>query len=120
MIILLIISACANGVMDYLQFHYYKNNTFWNPKLSWVNKYKNNDKKQGDRFPFSTTILVFLSDGWHLMQFCFLSTLFLWAVLFEVNSFFINPALNILANFIIYKSIFTGTKQLTLWGLKYK
>jgi hypothetical protein len=120
MIILLLISAFANAIMDYLQFHYYKNNKFWNPKLSWKNKYKNNDKRQGEKFPFSTTILVSFTDGWHLMQNVFLSTLFIFAILFEAKHFFGNQTLNFIANFVIYKSIFTGIKQISLWILKYK
>lgn len=40
---------------------------FWNPRISWKNKYVDWDK--GDRQPaffLSTTALVFLTDGWHL------------------------------------------------------
>lgn len=40
---------------------------FWNPRISWKNKYQ--DWDNGDRspaFPLSTTLLVFLTDGWHL------------------------------------------------------
>jgi hypothetical protein len=118
MIILLLISAVANAIMDYLQFHYYSLNQFWNPRLSWRNKYKHGEKKYGEKFLFSTTILVSFTDGWHLMQNVFLSTLFIWAVLFTQNHFFGKYALNFIANLIVYKSIFTGTKQILLWYLK--
>lgn len=62
-----------NGIMDTLQFHYGsspfpKGSLFWNPAASWRNKYKNGDPAQGPRFPGSTTIFVFLTDGWHLMK----------------------------------------------------
>ena len=118
MIILLVISAIANALMDYLQFHYYSLNQFWNPRLSWQNKYKLGDKRKGEAFLFSTTILVGFTDGWHLMQNVFLSTLFCWAILFTPKHFIGSDTLNLIANFVIYKSIFTGTKQMVLWYLK--
>jgi hypothetical protein len=118
MILLLIIAGIANALMDYLQFHYYSLNQFWNPRLSWRNKYKCGEKKYGAKFPLSTTVLVFITDGWHLMQFICFSALFAWAVCFEPKYFFDWQALNLVANFIIYKSIFTGTKQMLFWYLR--
>jgi hypothetical protein len=50
-----------------LQFHYDKPNQFWNPDISWVNKYKNGDVSQG--MTFRGKYLVFTTDGWHLMKF---------------------------------------------------
>ena len=32
----------------------------------WRRKYKNNDSTQGERFWLSTSVLVWLTDGWHL------------------------------------------------------
>jgi hypothetical protein len=63
------ISGLAEGVQDYLQFHYDGSNQFWQPDISWTNKYKNHDPSQGERFPGSTNIFVFTTDGWHLMKF---------------------------------------------------
>ena len=67
------LAGLFNGVMDTLQFHYGsspfpKDSLFWNPSLSWRNKYKNGDPGQGPRFPGSTTIFVLVTDGWHLMK----------------------------------------------------
>lgn len=67
---LFMIAGLCEGVMDYLQFHYYQINFFWNPKLSWKNKWKNGKKEEGEKFFLSSTILVFLTDGWHLMKWC--------------------------------------------------
>jgi len=64
----LVIAGLAEGVMDHLQFHYTKPNQFWNPNLSWRNKYKDGEKVNGPKFWLSTTILVSLTDGWHLMK----------------------------------------------------
>ena len=73
-LLLVIIGRIFNSVMDILQHHHgksiFKNthpHSFWGSK-SWVRKYKNNDPKQGAKFFGSTTILVFLTDGWHLCQ----------------------------------------------------
>lgn len=66
---------------------------FWNPDTSWRNKWKLDDffeepisvsritskrhhwwylglhtPKYVERFPFSSTLLVFLTDGWHLLK----------------------------------------------------
>ena len=73
--ILLIVSGSCKGVMDTIQFHYeisIFNNVnhkqlFWDPKLSWRNKYKKNSRSP--KFWGSTTIFVFVTDAWHLFQF---------------------------------------------------
>ena len=72
-VVLYALAGLFNGVMDTLQFHYEsspfpKGSLFWNPVISWRNKYKNGDSSQGPRFPGSTTIFVLLTDGWHLMK----------------------------------------------------
>ena len=69
---LIFIAGFCEGLMDFLQFHYksfFKNDLFWNPEVSWKNKYKDGDPLKGPRFLFSTTLLVSLTDGWHLMKF---------------------------------------------------
>ncbi len=73
-ILLLVLAGICVAVQDTLQHHYHSsifrrlNKQFWNPDLSWKNKYKNGDPILGSRFPFSTTFLVFLTDGWHLFK----------------------------------------------------
>lgn len=74
--ILWVLGARFNAVMDCLQFRYdvskfsnKKKQTFWNPSLSWVNKYKDGDTTKGPKwFGLSTTVLVGLTDAWHLFQ----------------------------------------------------
>lgn len=34
----------------------------------WKNKYKQRDYEKGPAFPFSTTILVWATDGWHFAK----------------------------------------------------
>ena len=75
-LLMLMLAATLNAVMDKLQFHYGKS-TFarmesqqqWlNPQLSWRNKWLNGDPKQGEAFPLSSTALVATTDAWHLAK----------------------------------------------------
>ena len=92
-IVILSVLACsflaglADGARDTLSFRYSQSifpqgpgerllgggEQFWNPALSWRNKWKNGDPAQGERYPGSSTALVFLTDGWHLLQFIMLT-----------------------------------------------
>ncbi len=75
-----VIAAWANAVMDTLAHHYSEsmfrswNRNFWHPDVSANNKYKDKIKERGPAFFGSTTFLVMLTDGWHLMQFVFHSS----------------------------------------------
>ena len=42
------------------------NPLFWHKNKSWQNKWKNGDKKQGERFWLSSTFFVAQTDAWHL------------------------------------------------------
>lgn len=44
------------------------NDGWWNPSISWANKYKNFDKAQGEQFLFSTTAAVMVTDWYHLSR----------------------------------------------------
>lgn len=90
-ILLVTFAAIANASMDVLQFKYdktifkkLKNQNWWNPKFSHLNKYKNNDPSQGPKFWGSTTYFVFFTDAWHFSQFIFLTSYQL-AILFSMN-----------------------------------
>ena len=77
-IILVGLAGFFKAVMDKLQFHWHRsvfyrdrmrfNPLFWNPQLSWENKYKLGSGYKEEKFKFSTTLLVFLTDAWHLAQ----------------------------------------------------
>jgi hypothetical protein len=72
-LLLLLLAAALNAVMDELQFHYdtsvfarFKSQQQWlDPRVSWRNKWKDGDQKQGEKFPLSSTSLVGLTDAWH-------------------------------------------------------
>ncbi len=75
-------AAMCNAVMDTLVHHWEDsifNNPdaydeqFWNPQLSDLNKYKNRDPEQGEKFWGSTTFFVWTTDAWHRFQFYMLS-----------------------------------------------
>ena len=64
------------GTAETLNHHYNEfsnvfprsNPNFWDPEISWRNKYKNGDYLQGPKFFGSTTIFVWTTDGYHLMR----------------------------------------------------
>lgn len=69
-----------NGVGDNLQFHYsqtvfpqgpgekflWGGQQYWNPNLSWRNKYEDWPRDRSEAFPLSTSALVWTTDAWHL------------------------------------------------------
>jgi hypothetical protein len=64
---LVFVSGAFEGVMDHLQFHYDKPDQFWNPDISWKNKYKGGDPANG--MTFAGKYMVWTTDGWHMMKF---------------------------------------------------
>lgn len=71
-IIFIVLAGVCKAVKDTLCFHFNKsvfsnlNAKYWNPNISWTNKYK--DWKT-PKFFGSTTFLVWLTDAWHLFDF---------------------------------------------------
>lgn len=74
-LILVCFAGISEAIMDKIQFHYNKslfsnkrfNQFFWNPSESWKNKWKEDFKTE--KFLGSSSIFVFLTDGWHLSKF---------------------------------------------------
>jgi hypothetical protein len=111
-LIFLILAAISNSVMDTLQFHFEtsvflnKNPQYWNPNISWKNKYVNGDTKLGRRKIFGLIDYpVLLTDGWHLFKSFTISFLILTALTFDfsLKFWYYYPIV-----FCIYK---------TIWGL---
>ena len=75
-VVLLYFSGFFNGYRDVLTYHYSEfkrhhsnaNDQFWNPAISWTNKYKNHDPAQGPKFWGSTTIFVPVTDANHATE----------------------------------------------------
>tara|TARA_Y100000114_G_scaffold91786_1_gene85246 strand:- start:241 stop:885 length:645 start_codon:yes stop_codon:yes gene_type:complete len=67
------LAGAVNGVNQDLFFHYNEfestfpnaNPHFWDPNISWRNKYLNGDPLQGERFLGSSTIFAGFTDGYH-------------------------------------------------------
>ncbi len=67
---LIFVAGASKGFNETLQFHwsYFRKkfpnaNPLWfNPAVSWKNKYKNNNRLEGEKFPLSTSVLVAFTD----------------------------------------------------------
>ena len=110
----IILAGISNAIMDKISFHYdnsiFKNTSIeqWaNPKLSWKNKWKNGDRKNGERFIGSSTIFVWTTDLWHLAK-SFMITFFCLGIVFYQPFIDIGISwLNLIIDFIIYKTTFS-------------
>ena len=73
-IIFIALAGLAEAVMDTIQFHYSIsifnkfNSEFWDPAISWKNKYKGGEPAAGPKFWGSTTFFVGITDAWHLFK----------------------------------------------------
>lgn len=107
--ILLFLSGIFEGFIESLKYQYkevkrkmpFLSDQFWNPALSSKNKYKNHDSKQGPAFPFSTNGLVWLTDGYHLMNFLSNNVLFLAFGLACILNLTYNPILVVLVMMVL-------------------
>ena len=62
-----ILSGISKAVMDLSEESKIKGNPlFWHKNKSWQNKWKNGDKKQGEKFFGSSRWFVLFTDAWHL------------------------------------------------------
>jgi hypothetical protein len=70
------IAGMADGTNEKISHHYrdfkrvFPNarDQYWDPNISWTNKYKNGDYTQGPKFFGSTTFLVWTTDGYHMTR----------------------------------------------------
>lgn len=95
-IVLTFIAALFKSIMDFVQHRDID---------SWRNKWKNGNKNQGEKFPFSSTLFVMFTDRWHLWQSLFLSTIFILVCFHEV---YFTP----LIDFFILRIIFGATFEI--------
>ena len=71
------IAGMADGTNEEISHHYIDfkqvfpnaKDQYWDPKISWRNKYKNGDPTQGPKHLGSTTFLVWTTDGYHSTRF---------------------------------------------------
>lgn len=81
------LAAICNAMMDTIQFHWNTfrwkdkvNPQYWNPEISWRNKYIDGDPKKGLKYPFGG--LANFLDAWHLFK---MTQIFL--IVFAIVSF---------------------------------
>lgn len=75
-LIFIAFAGIANACMDVLKtrrwcsslFRIFRKDDWFNPAVSWRNKWKNGDPLQGERFLGSSTFLVWLTDAWHFLK----------------------------------------------------
>jgi hypothetical protein len=108
-IILIALAGICKAVMDKVQFHFGKsifadkNQLFWNPGISWRNKWKDGDPTLGEKFWGSSTIFVWTTDAWHLFQSIQIKFLVLAIVFYSpIHSWW----LDFILLYIIYTGIF--------------
>ena len=71
--LMIMCASATNAVMDSLSsrfdrsvFAHFENHRSWlDPRVSWKNKWKDGDQKNGEAFLLSSTSLVPLTDAWH-------------------------------------------------------
>lgn len=85
--LLVSIIAISQAIEDILQykhhlsvFHKAPQYSFWG-KDSWIRKYKYGNQTMGRKFFGSTTFLVWLTDGWHMVKMIWMLTTFI-AIIF--------------------------------------
>jgi len=84
------VAGVANGTHEALLWRYSSfkrnfpgaNDQYWNPEISWKNKYKNRDYGQGRAYPGSLTWLVWTTDGKHMLSMARAATEMTGAVLY--------------------------------------
>lgn len=77
---------------DYFDRKNIKNlgNQFWDNSIAWKNKWKNHNPKDGEAYFGSSTILVPITDGWHLTKFIWLMHILAAVISFEqISNYFI-------------------------------
>lgn len=74
-IALTFVSGMADGTAEALKWHYDRvdqrynlNDSYWNPAISYKNKYAGGITANGPKFPGSTTYLVWTTDGYHMLR----------------------------------------------------
>lgn len=114
---LIILAAFAKAVMDTSAEGSiaWKPIDFWKKEWSWQRKWKvildtstplnvfdiahDENGRPIERFPLSSTVLVFLTDGWHLAQAVFLASIFLLIVTYEIH-------VSVIVDFLILRVLF--------------
>lgn len=111
-ILLISFKAICKAISDTLLFHYsdsifyHHHDSFWDTNISWRRKYKNGIPESGPKFFLSTTVLVFLTDGWHLVN--WINNRFTDILLYIVLINFLNYSFTITIIILLFYNILKG------------
>lgn len=125
-ILFLTLAGMCNAIMDKINFHWdesiFKGSKleWWaNPEVSYKNKWKNNSNNlDGEKFPGSSTIFVWVTDLWHFAQ-SFMVTFFVLGTLFYgdgIINVFETRWFNMVCDLIILKGAFSLSFEL-FWSV---
>lgn len=86
----MVLAGIANAAMDSLKtkkwstsiFRKLKMDGWFNPAISWKNKWKSGDSMLGERFFGASTFLVWLTDAWHFFKMLMLTSICMAIVLY--------------------------------------
>lgn len=75
-VVMIALASASNAVMDTLATRYDRSifaqmsshQQWLDPRISWVNKWKDGDPKHGEAFPLSSTALACTTDAWHFFK----------------------------------------------------
>ena len=101
-VFLILLCALSNAIMD-LSSEGKFSKAWMNKNSSWVNKWKNGDKLQGEKFRGSSTVFVGFTDLWHFAQLVFHSS---WQLAIAINTD------NIFLYFVLIKVLFSLSFEL--------
>ena len=89
-LILICIAGIFNACMDIIKsrwvwsiFRNVKNQQWFDPSISWKNKWKDGDIQKGEKFLGSSTVFVFVTDFWHFCKFLMLLCISFSIVLYQ-------------------------------------
>jgi hypothetical protein len=111
-VILVSVAGISKSIMDKLQFHFHKSifkqdpvkyyQQFWDPTLSWSNKYKEGSMTE-PKFFGSTSYFVFLTDAWHLFQMIMTISLFIGI---SITSYYCDSFIELLLKVMVLRIFF--------------
>lgn len=85
-VLLLLAAAVSNALMDLSSEGVLSG--WWDKKTAWRNKWKLGKPENGPSFLGSTTVFVWITDGWHFLQFIF-HTCWQMAIAIQIDKWFI-------------------------------
>lgn len=84
-LLMLLCASASNAVMDTLSYRFDQSvfaslpaeaQQWWNPQISYKNKWKDGQRARGEAFFLSSTTLVPVTDAWHFFKWLTIACLF--------------------------------------------